>query len=167
MQDNVFKTNPIVGTLKVEIAPFVVSFPSGDYHFQGGVVTLPDNSTRYVVVRKSDMLAMSVASPDQSPYIYLAEYVTRKGAIVRVNNFDNGPSEGAVNGVLPAKTYHATRADAKASGDLYHLNLYYLDNTGDGFMAGWFLYDENSTVTADDSDSIALDTLAGRLIRKT
>jgi hypothetical protein len=167
VQDKVFKTNPIVGTLKVEIAPFVVSFPSGDYHYQGGVVTLPNDSTRYVVVRKSDMLAMSVGSPDQSAYIYLAEYVTRKGAIVRVNNFENGPSEGSVNGVLPSTTYHATKANAKAAVDLYHLNLYYLDNAGDGFMAGWFLYDQNSTATADDSDYIALDTLAGRLIRKT
>lgn len=168
MQDKVFKTNPIVGTLKVEIAPFVVSFPSGDYHYQGGVVTLPNNSTRYITVRKSDMLALAISSPDQPAYIYLAQYITRSGAVSRVDHFENGPNEGEWNGVLPANEYQPSRPAAKAAVNLHHDTLYYIDNTlvGDVFNRGWFLYDQDSTFPADDSDSIALDTLSGRLIRK-
>lgn len=60
--------------------------------------------------------------------------------------------------------YFAGRTAAKAATVLVPRRTYYIQ-AEDGFLPGNFLYDSTSTATADNSDVLALDTLAGRLTR--
>jgi hypothetical protein len=60
--------------------------------------------------------------------------------------------------------YFANLAAAKAYTRFVHDRVYYVASTT-AFMSGNFHYDSTSTATADDSDTIALTSVAGRLIR--
>ncbi len=68
------------------------------------------------------------------------------------------PSSDTLNGF-------ASRTAAKASLLLVNGRYYYVGSGDAGFLSGWFLYDVDSTATADDSDTL-LAALGGRLLRQ-
>ena len=61
-------------------------------------------------------------------------------------------------------TYFATLTAAKAHTSFVDARMYGIASSA-SFIGGLFVYDEDSTATADDSDTIALDDVDGRLIR--
>jgi hypothetical protein len=61
-------------------------------------------------------------------------------------------------------TYFATLAAAKAHTRFIDDRVYAIASSA-SFLGGMFRYDADSSATADDSDTIALDSIAGRLIR--
>lgn len=73
---------------------------------------------------------------------------------------DDATISGAANG----GKYFATLTAAKAATSLTNGFTYFIASSAT-FIGGWFRYDLTSAATADDSDSIALDTLSGRLLR--
>lgn len=60
--------------------------------------------------------------------------------------------------------YFASLAAAKAYTRFVHNRNYFVASVT-GFMSGHFHYDSTSSATADDSDTIALTSMDGRLIR--
>jgi hypothetical protein len=61
-------------------------------------------------------------------------------------------------------TYFATLTAAKAHTRFIDDRVYAIASSA-SFLGGMFRYDADSSATADDSDTIALDSIAGRLIR--
>jgi hypothetical protein len=102
MQDRVFLTNPRVGGLIVEVSPFAFTSELVLYQFAGGVVTLPNNATSYIVVDKTTMLAGWDSALGDPNKMYLDRYETNHKQITKVVRLHNVPLDGggAVFGVI-------------------------------------------------------------------
>jgi hypothetical protein len=92
------------------------------------------------------------------PFFYEIEVTSSNADVKDISTDEDGSSTAS------RATYFATLAAAKAHDGYTEDRTFWIKTDG-AFMGGAFTYSASSSATADDSDTIALDSIAGRLIR--